>query len=138
MKKYYTMQEVCDLTGLSYDTLKYYCKEGLIPDVERDQNNHRIFDEDNLGWIKSLICLRQCDMSIKEMKEYLELCLAGDETIPRRQQMLAEKQQELRIRQQKLQESIDFIDYKQGIYSNILAGKIKYRSHLHSSKKALK
>ena len=132
------MQEVCDLTGLSYDTLKYYCKEGLIPDVERDQNNHRIFDEDNLGWIKSLICLRQCDMSIKEMKEYLELCLAGDETIPRRQQMLAEKQQELRIRQQKLQESIDFIDYKQGIYSNILAGKIKYRSHLRPSKKALK
>ena len=44
----YTMMEVCNETGLTYQTLKYYCNEGLIPNVQRDRNNRRIFDENNL------------------------------------------------------------------------------------------
>ena len=45
----YTMKEVCQIVGWSYETLKYYCKEGLIPNVKRDKNNYRIFDENNIG-----------------------------------------------------------------------------------------
>ena len=51
MEKIYSMKEVSEITGLSYDTLKYYFNEGLIPDVKRDKNNYRIFDE-KIGWIK--------------------------------------------------------------------------------------
>ena len=29
----YTMKEVCQIVGWNYETLKYYCKEGLIPNV---------------------------------------------------------------------------------------------------------
>lgn len=41
----YTMMQVCKETGLTYQTLKYYCNEGLIPNVKRDKNNRRVFDE---------------------------------------------------------------------------------------------
>ena len=44
----YTMKEVCQIVGWSYETLKYYCKEGLIPNVKRDKNNYRVFDENNI------------------------------------------------------------------------------------------
>ena len=44
----YTMKEVCQIIGWSYETLKYYCKEGLIPNVKRDKNNYRVFDENNI------------------------------------------------------------------------------------------
>lgn len=71
----YTMQQTCRETGLTYDTLKFYCNEGLVPELKRDKNNHRIFDEHNIAWIKSLLCLKKCGMSIAEMKTYLELCL---------------------------------------------------------------
>lgn len=47
--KYFSMKETCKITGLAYDTLKFYCNEGLIPDVKRDKNNYRIFDEKNIG-----------------------------------------------------------------------------------------
>ena len=57
-------------TELSYDTLKFYCNEGLIPNVKRDKNNYRIFDDNDVAWINSLTCLKNCDMSINEMKEY--------------------------------------------------------------------
>lgn len=80
--KIYTMKEACEETHMTYQTLKYYCNEGLVPNVKRDKNNHRIFDEKDVRWIKDLICLKKCDMSIGEMKIYLELCLEGESTIP--------------------------------------------------------
>ena len=43
----YSMQECCKLTGLKYDTLKYYWNEGLISNVKRDKTiNYRVFDDD--------------------------------------------------------------------------------------------
>ncbi|MFU7514536.1 MerR family DNA-binding transcriptional regulator [Clostridium sp. HCS.1] len=40
----YSMKETCAKTGLSYDTIKFYCNEGLISNVKRDKNNYRVFD----------------------------------------------------------------------------------------------
>ena len=73
----YTMMQICKEADMTYQTLKYYCNEGLIPNVKRDKNNRRIFDEKDLKWIKDLVCLNKCGMSIQEMKEYLDLCLQG-------------------------------------------------------------
>ena len=78
----YTMMQVCRETDMTYQTLKYYCNEGLIPNVKRDKNNRRVFDEHDVKWIKDLVCLKKCGMSIQEMKEYLQLCLQGEATIP--------------------------------------------------------
>lgn len=126
----YTMKQVCDAAGMSYETLKFYCNEGLVPNVGRDRNNHRVFSEHNLAWIKSLICLKNCDMSIAEMKTYLALCLEGPASIPRRQIMLDEKRRALAEKMALLQESLDYIDWKQGFYADILDGKRPYVSNL--------
>ena len=45
MEMIYTMKDVCARTGLAYETLKFYCNQGLVPNVKRDWNNHRIFDD---------------------------------------------------------------------------------------------
>ena len=126
----YTMKDICALTGLSYETLKFYCNEGLIPDVQRDKNNYRIFDDYNLNWIKSLQCLKNCEMSIAEMKEYLALCLEGEKTIPARKIMLEKKQAALRERIKNLQAAVNYIDWKQNLYDGILNGTIEYKSNL--------
>lgn len=126
----YTMKQTCDKTGLTYDTLKFYCNEGLIPNVKRDKNNYRMFDDNNIAWIKSLSCLKSCGMSITEMKEYLDLCLKGEKTILQRQVILNEKLKELNHRIQEIQDSIDYIHWKQGFYDDVLSGKTKYYSNL--------
>ena len=54
----YTMKGACEATGMSYETLKFYCNQGLLPNVKRDAHNHRIFDNHDIGWLKSLTCLR--------------------------------------------------------------------------------
>ena len=129
-EKLYTMKQVCKQTGLSYDTLKFYCNEGLVPNVKRDKNNYRVFNQRDINWINSLSCLKKCGMSIQEMKEYLKLCLEGEKSIPYRQVVLDHKLQDLELKKQELQKSIDFIYWKQQFYQDVLDGKTNYYSDL--------
>lgn len=126
----YTMKQTCEKTGLTYDTLKFYCNEGLIPNVKRNKSNYRVFNDKDIAWINSLSCLKNCGMSILEMKEYLALCLQGEGSIPERQKILDVKLKELENKMKELQESIDYIHWKQDFYNDVLTGKIKYYSNL--------
>ena len=126
----YTMKQACEKTGLSYETLKFYCNQGLVPNVKRDGQNRRIFSERDVGWINSLSCLKNCGMSIQEMKEYLALCLEGPASIPRRKVILDRKRQELLAQQKRIQDSIEYIDWKQTFYDDCLTGKREYVSNL--------
>lgn len=131
----YKMKEVSLKTGIPYETLKFYCNEGLIPNVRRDEHNYRIFDDTDIAWISSLSCLKKCGMSIQEMKEYIDLCLLGPSSIAERKNILARKRNDLEEKMKEVQESMDFIDYKQQLYDDILAGRIEYHSNLRQFRK---
>ena len=126
----YTMKDACEKTGLSYETLKFYCNQGLVPNVKRDKNNKRVFNDKDIAWINSLNCLRNCDMSISEMREYIDLCIEGESSIPKRKEILIAKRASLVEKLQQVQDSIDYIDWKQGFYDDVLSGKTKYYSNL--------
>lgn len=126
----YTMKDACSKTGMKYETLKFYCNEGLVPNVKRDKNNRRVFDDRDIAWIESLSCLKNCGMSIAEMKEYIDLCLLGESSIPQRKIILEKKQAALYEQLQSIQDAIDYIDWKQSFYDDVLSGKIKYISNL--------
>ena len=126
----YTMMQACREANMTYQALKFYCNEGLVPNVKRDGNNRRIFDERDVKWIKDLVCLKKCGMSIQEMKEYLDLCLQGQATIPQRKEMLTKKQEALRRSIQELEDSMAYIDWKQNFYDEVLAGVRPYISNL--------
>ena len=64
------------------------------------------------------------------MKEYLELCLQGPSTIEIRKEMLSKKRKSLEETIQQLEESIDYIDWKQNFYDDVLSGKKPYVSNL--------
>ncbi len=131
----YSMKQACEKVNLSYDTLKFYCNEGLVPNVKRDHNNYRVFDDNDIAWINSLSCLKNCGMSIMEMKEYLRLCLEGEKSIPERQVILESKLRELESKMKEIQESIDYIHWKQNFYQDVLSGKTKYFSNLIPTEK---
>lgn len=126
----YTMMQICKEADMTYQTLKYYCNEGLIPNVKRDKNNRRIFDEKDLKWIKDLVCLKKCGMSIQEMKEYLDLCLQDQSSIQQRKEMLDKKRKALLDSIEELKGCIDYIDWKQNFYDEVLSGKRPYVSNL--------
>ena len=126
----YTMKQACEKTGLSYETLKFYCNQGLVPNVQRDSLNRRVFTDKNIAWINSLSCLKNCNMGIGEMKEYLQLCLQGQSSIPERKQILERKRLELEEEANRIRDAISYIDWKQSFYDDILSGKQEYFSNL--------
>lgn len=126
----YTMKQTCEQVNMSYETLKFYCNAGLVPNVQRDKNNRRIFDNNNINWIRSLSCLKNCGMSIKDMQVYLDLCLQGESTIPERKVILDHHKVNLVKQIEELEESIRYIDQKQEFYDEVLSGEIEYFSYL--------
>lgn len=130
----YTMKEACAQTGLSYETLKFYCNQGLVPNVRRDAQNRRVFSESDIAWIRSLECLKNCGMGIREMQEYISLCLEGQSSIPRRKEILERKRRELEQELSRIRESIAYIDRKQNFYDDVLSGKAPYVSNLNPDK----
>ncbi len=124
------MKQVCQEADLTYEALKFYCNQGLVPNVKRDANNRRVFDERDVAWVKSLTCLKRCGMSIQEMKEYLGMCLQGPASIPERKEKLSVKRVALEKKLAEIQASIDYIDWKQGFYDDVLEGKTEYVSNL--------
>ena len=127
----YTMKEVCQIIGWSYETLKYYCKEGLIPNVKRDKNNYRVFDENNIEWIKGLQCLKKCGMSLKDMRQYLDCCMQGPVSIPERVDMLNVTKEDLERRLSEIQESLNYIEQKKELYRDMQEGRKPYVSYVY-------
>ena len=126
----FTMKQACERTGMNYEALKFYCNEGLVPGMQRDEHNHRVFAEHDIAWITGLGCLRRCGLGIAEMKRYVELCVIGESSIPERKRMLDEKRDALLAKLQEVNESIVYIDNKQRLYDDVLAGRTPYRSNL--------
>ena len=89
---------------------------------------HDVFHERR----QSLGCLKRCGMTLAEMKEYLAYCLEGPSSIPERKEILAVKKEALLASMEKLQKAIDYIDWKQNFYDDVLSGKIEYHSNLIS------
>ena len=126
----YSMKEVCRKTGMTYEALKFYCNQGLVPNVKRDEHNYRVFDDRDVAWIESLSCLKRCGMSIQEMQDYAALCLQGEVSIPERKVLLEEKREQLLERIRDLEDAVRNIDWKQGFYDDVLSGKTPYVSNL--------
>lgn len=126
----YSMKQACQEVGMTYEAIKFYCNQGLVPNVKRDKNNYRAFDERDIQWIKGLTCLKRCGMSLEDIKRYLALCLKGKSTIPERKEILSKQRALLMERMKNLQEDIAYIDWKQGYYDDVLSGKTKYTSNL--------
>lgn len=125
---YYSMKQTQQATGLNYETLKFYCNEGLIPELQRDHNNRRVFTASDIAWIRILTTLRQCGMSLADIRAYLELSLGGPDTIPQRQSMLSDTLDALKSQQRVVRESIRLIKAKKAWYTAVTDGTQEYSS----------
>lgn len=86
----YSIKQVSERTHLPTHTLRYYEKEGLLPFVKRSKSGMRRFSEDDLEWLGLICCLKSTGMSIKQIKEFVELSVQGEGTLKQRCDMLVQ------------------------------------------------
>lgn len=80
----YTIGECARRSGFSMDTLRYYERIGLIDEVARTPTGQRRFNDDHLGWLGTLKCLRDTGMPVEQMCRFADLVRSGDDTIDER------------------------------------------------------
>src|SRR5699024_10968630 len=64
-----TVKEVAASLNLTEHTVRYYTDKHLIPDLKRDKNNKRLFDEAAINWLLCIKHLRKCGMPIEDRYE---------------------------------------------------------------------
>ncbi len=128
-EKLYSVQEVAKMYDISKHTIRYYTDLGLIPSVQRDENNNRVFSREALNWVEGCICLKGCGMSIKDLKKYGELCLKGDSTLQERYEMVAACRDKAREQVRTAQKMLDYAERKVKHYENIISGKTSDNSN---------
>ncbi len=121
----YTVKQVAELTGLSVYTIRYYENTGLIPEVDRNGNNARLFSDHNLNWLRLVHCLRMTGLSIEGVRRYIELCQEGDSTIPERAQIIFQQEKNLREQLRMLKKQMEILKYKKQYYQELLEAHTK-------------
>lgn len=112
----YTIKKVAEKTGLTPYTIRFYAKEGLLPTIQRNSHGTRIFSDEDLEAIYIIECLKNCGMTIKEIKKFTDWTIEGDATIDNRLKLFQEKFSELQEKISKMNETLDAIRYKIWFY----------------------
>ena len=117
----YTVGEMAKLLEVPASTLRYYDKEGLLPFVERSSGGIRMFQESDFEWLQVINCMKKAGMSIKDIRQYIQLALRGDDTIDTRLQMFQRQRQVLREQITEMQHTLRTVEYKCWFYETAKA-----------------
>ncbi|MFE4243657.1 MULTISPECIES: MerR family transcriptional regulator [Peribacillus] len=115
----YSIGEFSKIVGLSDHTLRFYEKEGLIK-VNRDENNVRVYSDENKLWIESLLHLKNTGMPLKDMKQFAMWGHVGDATMEERLALLKNHRKKVVEDLEKLRRSLEHLDNKITFYENEL------------------
>lgn len=107
--------QVVQETGLSASTLRYYEHEGLVS-VARDGAERRLYDAQDVSWIRFLQRLRAASMPIGLMRRYAQLRKAGPSTLRERLELLCDYEADVRSRIAELSTHADALDAKIALY----------------------
>ena len=83
--------EVSKEYGLSADTLRYYERIGLLPNVTRTASGIRDYSEQDCARVQFVKCMRAASVSIEALIEYMALYDQGDSTLEARKTLLEEQ-----------------------------------------------
>jgi DNA-binding transcriptional MerR regulator len=86
----FTIKQVAEKTNLKTHVLRYYEKEGLLPQIDRSPSGIRRYDDDDLEWLGLIRCLKNTGMSIKQIRKFMDLNAQGDHTLKERCDLLKE------------------------------------------------
>ena len=115
-----TINEVANKFGITQDTLRYYEKVGAIPSVGRTNGGIRNYQEEDLKWIQTALCLRDAGVSIESIVEYVRLSKEDSDNFEARRGLLHHERNLLIGQKQKLEQALTLLDYKISRYDRAI------------------
>ena len=62
-----------ELSGVSIEAIRYYERDGVVPEAERSQNGRRTYDEPAIARLRFVKRCRDFGFSIKQIKSLIQL-----------------------------------------------------------------
>lgn len=115
-----TIAEASKKVNLSADTLRYYERIGLIPEINRSKSGIRNYTERDLNRIEFVKCFRNSGVSIETLIEYMKLLKKGDSTIEDRKQLLISQREVIQKRLDEIQNAFERLNFKIYNYEKFL------------------
>jgi Predicted transcriptional regulators len=116
----YTVKEVAQKINLTEHTIRFYTDKGLVPNIQRDKYNNRLFDEESLNWLIRVKYLKDCGMSIKDIKHFVDLYLEGDSSIPLRYEIILKYKEIAREQLEEATRRVEFMEGKAKRYREVI------------------
>lgn len=71
--------ELAHSTDCKTETIRYYEREGLLPQALRSQNNYRVYGQMHIDRLKFIRHCRSLDMTLEEVRQLLQFCDSPEE-----------------------------------------------------------
>lgn len=107
-----TISEVSKKYDISQTTLRYYEKIGILTDIERDKNGIRNYKESDCKKLETVIAMRELNIPLEQMKEYIDLCRMGESAKEVRKDMLIKYSKSLVCKMNSIQHSLENLNNK--------------------------
>lgn len=122
-----TVKEVSEKYNITQDTLRYYERVGMIPEVTRTSGGIRSYQQKDLDWVELAICMRSAGLPVEVMIQYVQLCKEGESTIPARLELLQKQREALHMQREQLDTTLDRLNYKIKKYEKAIdTGKLNW------------
>jgi DNA-binding transcriptional MerR regulator len=116
------VKEVSNLLELTEHTVRYYTDKGLVPSLQRDKNNNRLFDDESINWLIGVKYLKPCGMTVEDIKTYVDLCLVGTSTIHERYEIILKQKEIAKQQLEEAKKTVKYMEEKSVHYLDIING----------------
>ena len=117
----YSIHEVCERTGLTAHTLRYYEKEKLLPNVSRSAGGFRQYSEEDMEALGMICCLKNTGMSLQDISRFMTLAREGDRTLRERCELLKRHRETVVKRMEEMQRYLEKVTWKVNFFTEKLA-----------------
>lgn len=112
----YTIAQAAKKMNLTTYTLRYYDREGLLPNIERNPSGNRIFTSDDMEMLSLICCLKNTGMPIKEIKQFTDWQNEGNHTLHARNDILTKHKENVLKQIEDFKKHLRLIDHKLHYY----------------------
>ena len=116
----YTIGQVSQMFDIPVSTLRYYDREGLFPELERE-NGIRKFSGHDLEALNIIECLKLSGLEIKEIKLFMQWCAEGASTYEKRRQLFLKQKKTVEAEIERMHQVLDMIKFKCWYYETAIA-----------------
>ena len=118
---FYSIGDVANMLNIPSSTLRYYDREGLLSSMKRSSGGIRVFSDMEIGTLRMIECLKSTGMQIKDIKQFLDWCQEGDQTLQQRRDMFYERRAVVEKQMEELQRTMEMIQFKCWYYETACA-----------------